>query len=656
MKTIFKLRSIMLRFATAVLIPLLLVVPATAQTADRTTALRRIAGILDYIGSDYAGAVDAEGNVVNELEYREQFSLCGDALALARDAGLPADDPVVEGLESLAPLLERRAPPEEVLAHCRAIKRTMIEEHDLVLAPPTAPDPARARGLYFASGCNACHGDDGGADTEQARTLDPPPADFLDPERMAGVSPHRAYSAITFGVRGTGMTGYEELSDEDRWSLAFWVLSLRHRESNPSEGQRLLEQKGDPVDTDATALSQMTDDELRAALEGVMDPDEVEQAIAYLRTTAPFEVSALEGDFALARERLREGVDAYRSGDAGEARSLFISAYLDGFEPQEPGLRARDADLVVEIEEAMLALREAAGAGAPAAEIERRAAEVSRLLDRAEGSEASVATSFAGSAVISLREGFEAVLLIAALLAVVRRRGTPGQARWVHAGWIAAVPAGALTWLLAGRILGGLERELAEGIIALAAAVVLLCVTHWIVGQATARGFMQAVSKGLERAAGSRGTRWGVFALAFIAVYREAFEVVLFYKALLLEAAGHGWVVLVGAATGLVVLGVLALGLKRLGQRLKPRPFMLASSVVLAFLSLMMLGKGIRALQEAGVVSATRVTLPDLPAIGLFGTAQGLAAQGVLLVLLAASALVPWLGGHRNDPKASPAE
>ena len=645
-----------MRLSLSLLLVALAASPAAAQHAERTE-LRQVAGILDYIGSDYAGAVSPDGEVVNELEYREQFALTEDAVELAKTAGLGDDDPVVQGLRALVPMLERRDPPPTVLSHTREIKRTMIREHDLVLEPGGAPDPARAQELYFAHGCQTCHGDDGGADTPQARELDPPPADFLDPERVAGVSPHRAYYAISYGVDGTGMTAYDQLSEEERWSLAFWVLSLRHRESDPSVGQRLLEARGGGFDASARSLSHMTDDDLREAMGARFDdPEQAAAAVTFLRASAPFRQGGA-GDFEVARERLAEGLSAYRDGKASDARTLFISAYLDGFEPQEAGLRARDADLVNEIEREMLALRESVSDGAPVDEVERRVATVSGLLDRADGGEASVATSFVGSAAISLREGFEAVLLVAALLALVRRRGGASQAKWVHAGWLAALPAGFLTWLVAGEILGGLERELAEGVVALAAAVVLLGVTHWIVGQATSRKFMGAVADKIGQAASGRGARWGVFFLAFIAVYREAFEVVLFYKAMLLDAGGHGWVVVAGAATGLTVLAILALLLKRVGQRLKPRPFMLASGAVLALLAVVLVGKGVRALQEAGVVGTSVVGIPDVPTIGLFGSVQGLAAQGVLIVLLLGSVAWPWLRARREDRSSpSPAE
>jgi high-affinity iron transporter len=247
---------------------------------------------------------------------------------------------------------------------------------------------------------------------------------------------------------------------------------------------------------------------------------------------------------------------------------------------------------------------------------------------------------------IALREGFEAALLIAALLGLVRKRGVPEHARWIHAGWLSAVAAGVVTWLAVGELIGGLERELAEGIVALAAAVVLLGVTHWILGQASAQRFMGALSKNVGARLGE-GAAWAAFGLAFVAAYREAFEVVLFYRALLLDAGSDVTRVLLGAAAGVGVLVALVLAFKQVGKKIPPRPFMLASSGILAVLAVMLVGKGVRALQEAAVVPITAVAVPDVPLLGVFGTAQTLAAQGALAALLVASAVWPWLRARR---------
>jgi high-affinity iron transporter len=455
------------------------------------------------------------------------------------------------------------------------------------------------------------------------------------------------------------MDGYDYLSEHERWSLAFWVLSLRHRDEQLQRGERLVEQT-EGLPTSPQKLSSMSDNALREALAAEFDAQSDRRAaMAFLRASAPFRQQKSQGDtdFALARKKLEQGVQAYREGDRERARSLFISAYLDGFEPHEPGLRARNAELVGQIEQKMLSLREATASGKSADDVAERADAVAGLLDRARGGELTGSTAALGSAAIALREGFEAVLLIVALLAVVRKRGSNHQVKYVHAGWLTAIAAGLLTWFALGELLGGLQREMAEGIIALVAAVVLLTVTHWIVGQATARKWMGFVSGRLGSAAG-RASAFGVFGLAFIAVYREAFETVLFYKALLLDAAGQQYLVWLGALGGIAVLAIVALVLKRIGQRLKPRPFMLASSALLALLALVLVGKGVHALQEAGALAITSLPIVEIPSLGFFASVQSVLAQAVLLVLLATSAVWPWLSARRasSGSEASPAE
>jgi len=109
----------------------------------------------------------------------------------------------------------------------------------------------------------------------------------------------------------------------------------------------------------------------------------------------------------------------------------------------------------------------------------------------------------------------------------------------------------------------------------------------------------------------------------------------------LLDAGDHRGRVWLGAALGLCALTAVALVLKRIGQRLQPRPFMLMSSALLAGLSFALAGNGIRALQEAAVLGMTEVAGPELPWLGVYATVQGLLVQGAVLLMLVLSALWP---------------
>jgi high-affinity iron transporter len=472
---------------------------------------------------------------------------------------------------------------------------------------------------------------------------------------MAAVSPRRAFHAITFGLPGTAMRGYPSLSDDERWSLAFYVLSLRHGAADLAAGKRALSSLRARVPDSASELYAFNDDELRAGLATIPDAPARANALAYLRVEAPFAKLAVERGLAqaslgLAYQKLDAGLDAYRRGAYGKARQLFISAYLDGFEPHETALRARDPVLVGELESAMLALRTTAAQGARVEKVEARVRHARALLARAESLGGSATAAFVGALTITLREGVEIVLLVAALLSLVRKRGHDDLARYVHAGWLLAIPAGLLTYWLAGSILGGMERELAEGVASLVAAVVLLGVTHWLLGQIGAKRWGSYLARRME-AATRRGAAFGVCSLAFVAAYREAFEVVLFFHALVLDAERSMQGIWLGILLGLALLAVVAVLLLRVGRWLKPAPFMLASSSLLALLSLMLIGKGVRALQEAGALDISPLPLPELPPVGLYATAQGLLAQGIVFALLVFSLCWPWLHARWLPPK-----
>ena len=266
---------------------------AVAQEHD-SEELHQVAGILDYVGADYAGAVDEQGRVTNEAEYAEQTELLDRAGALARQAGIADTDALIRELATLRQEIVEKRPPGSIASRCRSVRTALVRDHGLHLEPPSPPDIGRGRELYARSGCVSCHGDDGSADTAQARALTPPPASFLDPKGMAWVSPYRAFHAITFGVPETGMAAHRQLSSMDRWDLAFFVLSLRHRPDSVARGQAIVGRLAPSFDAGAATLSQLTDDDLRQRLiaASVASPTDQEDAVAFLRGAAPFAVRA----------------------------------------------------------------------------------------------------------------------------------------------------------------------------------------------------------------------------------------------------------------------------------------------------------------------------------------------------------------------------
>jgi high-affinity iron transporter len=133
----------------------------------------------------------------------------------------------------------------------------------------------------------------------------------------------------------------------------------------------------------------------------------------------------------------------------------------------------------------------------------------------------------------------------------------------------------------------------------------------------------------------SRGSAWFLFGLAFLVVYREAFETILFYAALWNQ--GNGGTILAGALAAAMVLGIIAYAMLRLSRDLPITQFFRWSAILIAVLAVVLIGKGIGALQEAGTIGITPLAgVPRVAILGVYPTAEAIAAQLLMLVALVA--------------------
>src|SRR5690606_7466499 len=242
--------------------------------------------------------------------------------------------------------------------------------------------------------------------------------------------------------------------------------------------------------------------------------------------------------------------------------------------------------------------------------------------------------SFFSSLLILLREGLEAILVLAAILAFLRNTGQQQAARSVHIGWGLALLAGVATWAVAAYLIdiSGAQRELLEGATALFASLVLLWVGVWMHDRRHAAAWQDYIRTSLV----GGGGRFGFAVLAFFSVYRELFEVILFYETLWLQAgpAGHG-MVLAGAAAALVLLLGLAWAILHGSRRLPLAAFFGANAVLLCVLSVVFAGHGVAALQEAGVLGIRPVNFLEFDWLGIHPDAWSLSAQGLALAGIA---------------------
>lgn len=621
---------------------------AAAPTAEDQA--RRATHLLEYLAADYPGTV-SDGQVVNELEYGEQIEFAGQIAANFAALGVAAGDPLATELASFEAAIRARAPGDAVSRQARDLAGAVRERFGVRAVPARAPDLAKGRALYEST-CAPCHGATGLGDGPAGAKLDPPPRNFHERDRLVALSPFALFSTITYGLAGTGMVGYEtQLDDAARWDLAYYVGAMGFAPEEIARGQALLDGDRDAAIARVPDLAVLTHRSLAELAGG--DADDA-ALVAYLRAHPE---ALRSGDLPLdiAQARLTASLEAFRAGERERALDLAVSAYLDGFEHAEPALNVVDPELRNRAEAEFIQYRAALREGHAPAEVEAigqaLAAQLAQAEARLAGDGLGPTAVFVGALTILAREGLEAVLLVVAILGVLTRADRRDALRFVHAGWIAALAAGAATWWIASRFvaMSGASREVVEGVSALVATAILFYVSYWLLSKTEAARWQAFLD---DRLAGAltRGSLGALTAVTFVAVYRECFETVLFFQALSAQAGPTGAGPLVaGIGAGLVLLAVLATTVFRFGQRMPMRRFFAASSLLLYGLAIVLAGHGIAALQEAGWIPATPLSLFRFEWLGIYPTWQGLALQGALLCA-AFFALPLVVGGFRREP------
>ena len=622
-----------------VLLAYLVAVSAHAQQDGLSEQeLRQLMQMAEYIGVDYSEAV-RDGEIINEAEFAEMQEFSG--LLVDRSARLgdsDAEQAIRSEATALQAAIQSKAAIPQIKAHTAKLRRGLLSVAPALSLPQELLSLERNQALYQEN-CAACHGASGMGDGPLAAQLDPPPINFHDRERAENRSLLGLYDAITDGLDGTSMVAFKQLSEQERWSLAFYVGGMAFEESDIAADSGLRLQ--DLVMYSPQVL-------------GEQKPEISAEQIASLRANpAPLfaqKSAGVEQPLAIARGQLQRSLAAYQQGDYGNARTLAISAYLDGFELAENSLDSRDPELRKSIERDLLGLRAQLTADSDPQQVEQKVASVLERLDEAqavlEESNLSGAALFAASLIILLREGLEALLVVIALTTILIKTKRGDALKYVSFGWITALIAGFATWVAAQQLItiSGANREVMEGVAALLAAAVLFYVGYWMHSKTHAQEWQKYIQDNINRSL-TAGTLWGIAGLAFIAVYREVFETILFYQALLTQTSSGQYSALWGGvAAAVVLLAVLGWAMVRYSARLPIGKFFATTTVILLALSFVLAGKAVAALQEAALIGITPLPVAfSFDWLGIYSTWQGIGLQ--LAILIAAAWL--WLRGNK---------
>jgi len=603
-----------------------------AEMDDSFAQLRQLAQLAEYIAVDYVEAV-RDGRVTNEGEYREMLEFS--QLIVTNISAIQKKPAKADDLAAQASALQNAIQKKQDTATIRQMSGNLRGSLLALIPQSSLPDrllPKASVKQLFENQCASCHGVSGGGDGVLAAQLTPAPTDFSDKERALNRSLLGLYDAISRGIDETAMPAFDQLSEQQRWSLAFYVGSLAFQSGSPVPGEA----------SNVTLQQLVNHNPAQLAAD---HPEVTLQTVESLRSNPEplFEVSA--DPLKITRNQLLLAQAAHQRGDYQAAQTLAVSAYLDGFELIENSLDTQDKALRQTLEADMMAMRQLFKQPQPAGVVEAAMSQTLAQLDDADRllseSTLSNATLFGASLVILLREGLEALLVVIAMVTVLVRTGRKDGLRYVHLGWVAALLAGIATWAAAQSLISisGASREVMEGVAALLAVLVLLYVGIWMHSKTHAAQWQAYIQQHINTHLTS-GTLWGLALLAFIVVYREVFETVLFYQALLTQAVSTQYPSVIGGfALGVGLLVFLAWVLARYSVKLPIAKFFSITTYLLLALAFILMGKAVSALQEAALIGITPLPVSfEIDWIGVKSSWQGILAQlSVLLVFMLAT-------------------
>jgi high-affinity iron transporter len=333
---------------------------------------------------------------------------------------------------------------------------------------------------------------------------------------------------------------------------------------------------------------------------------------------------------------LEQSLTAAKMGRPTEAADAAFDAYI-AFEPIESPARARDPGVVASMERLFANFKGSVISGdLRAAEHARDAIEANMPkvieLTRPAG---SASEAFFQSLLIILREGFEAILVIGAVVAFLLKTGHRERLRSIWTGIVLALLASGLTAVVLRTVLNAIpaSQDIIEGLTLLVAVGVLFSVSYWLISRVEAAKWQQFIREKVSTALSHGGGRALAF-VAFLAVYREGAETALFYQALFNEGSRVVLPITLGIVVGFALLAVIFTLFYRFGVRIPLRPFFSVTSVLLYYMAFVFMGKGIRELQEGNAIPITLIPgFPTVETLGLYPTWQTVLAQMLLLGL-----------------------
>ena len=409
------------------------------------------------------------------------------------------------------------------------------------------------------------------------------------------------------------------------------------------------------ADTDKSKFDEAINTLDNLALKAVNDLPQESYSIAPQTALAQSDTSEDEGkDFTPIvqniKDKMAKVLQLYESGKVDDAIDESGNIYFDEYE--ESGMEnivgAKDTQLKLDTEASFNKISALMRAGASKEQI---VAAQNKLFDQLTQSleltkKSSNWDLFLYAFIIILREGFEALIIVAAVIALLIKSGNSKHLNIVYSALGVAVVLSIATAYGLNYIFGsenaGQTREVMEGAVMLIAVVLLFYVGFWLLSNASSKKWSAYIQGQISNSLSSGDSKmlwWTVF----LAVYREGAETVLFYLALLFDAKSPAATSMVAAGfvAGLAALIIVYIVIKKFSLKIAIKPFFIATSVIIFYMSVVFVGKGVMELVEGKVFVPTVIDgLPTITWIGFYPYVQSLVPQAVMIVLLIVGILI----------------
>lgn len=357
-------------------------------------------------------------------------------------------------------------------------------------------------------------------------------------------------------------------------------------------------------------------------------------------------------------KELNKALDTYKKGDLVGAKEQVNEAYFGPYEggQMEKAVRLNvsaqaNAQVEAKFREIKKAIANRANPGEVESKINDLMKQLRQLANEMDGTTTSSFGVFLSSFLIIVREGFEAILILGAIIAYLVKSGNREKIGVIYQGGLLAILASLVTAVAIKFLfnVSGASQEILEGVTMLIAVVVLFSVSFWLVSKVEAKRWQKYIEGKVKRSLG-KGSTLALWFTVFLAVYREGAETVLFYMAMFSGAEdGHTSIIVTGLLVGILALVGIFIVVRFGSVRIPIKPFFIGTSSLMYYLAFVFAGQGINELQAGGVVSATSLNIPTVSILGIYPTMESTSLQALLVLAAIGGVLYQRFTGNKTS-------